>query len=68
MIEAIHSLKGKMPEDLGDVVITIGSVILALATKSKNLKANEDTVKEITGKSGSTPQSGNWTSNIFRRS
>lgn len=47
MIEAIQGLKGKMPEDLGDVVVTIGSVILALATKSKNLKANEDTVKEI---------------------
>ncbi len=47
MIEAIQSLKGKMPEDLGDVVVTIGSVILALATKSKNLKANEDTVKEV---------------------
>ena len=44
MIEAIQGLKGKMPEDLGDVVVTIGSVILALATKSKNLKANEDTV------------------------
>jgi len=47
MIEAINALKGKMPLDLGDVVITIGSMILALATGKKNLKAHEDSIKEV---------------------
>lgn len=47
MIEAIQGLKGKMSWDLGDVVVTIGSMILALATENKNLKVNEGIVKEV---------------------
>lgn len=47
MIEAINSLKGKMPEDVGDVVVTIGSMILSLATGKRNLKANENIIKEV---------------------
>ena len=46
MIEAINSLKGKMPEDLGNVVVTIGSMILSLTTGKRNLRANEETIKE----------------------
>ncbi len=47
MIEAITALKGKMPYDLGDVVITMGSVILALMGGNKNLKSNEEIIKEV---------------------
>lgn len=47
MIEAINALKGKMPQDLGDVVVTIGSMILSLSTGNKNLKANEKAIKEV---------------------
>lgn len=47
MIEAIEALKGKMPQDLGEVVVTIGSMILALTAGSKNIKANEETIKEV---------------------
>lgn len=47
MVEAINALKGKMPYDLGDVVITIGSMILALMGGSKNLKSNEEIIKEV---------------------
>lgn len=52
MIEAINSLKGSIPLDLGDVLVTIGSMILALAGGSKNLKTNESIIKETirTGK------------------
>ena len=46
MIEAINALKGKVPLDLGDVLITIGSMILSLSGKGRNLKANEDLIKE----------------------
>lgn len=46
MAEAIQSLKGTMPQDLGDVVVTIGSMMLSLATGKKSLKANEEIIKE----------------------
>lgn len=46
MVEAINALKGKMPFDLGDVVITIGSMMLALADGNKNLRENELMIKE----------------------
>lgn len=47
MAEAINALKGTIPLDLGDVVVTIGSMILSLATGNKNLKANEPVIKEV---------------------
>lgn len=47
MIEAINSLKGKVPLDLGNVVVTIGSMLVALAKGNKNLKANEEMIKEV---------------------
>lgn len=46
MVEAIEALKGRMPQDLGEVVVTIGSMVLSLTTGSKNLRINEATVKE----------------------
>jgi len=46
MIEAINALKGKMPQDLGEVVIAEGSMILSLAGISKNSKQNEEKIKE----------------------
>lgn len=52
IVEAINALKGSVPLDLGDVVVTQGSMILSLATGNKNLKNNELTIKEVirTGK------------------
>lgn len=47
MIEAINALKGKMPQDLGDIVVTIGSMMLSLSTGNKNLKANEKMIKAV---------------------
>lgn len=47
MIEAIQALKGKLPFDLGEVVVAIGSVILELMTGNKNSKANEEKIKEV---------------------
>ncbi len=47
MIEAINALKGTVPLDLGDVVVTIGSMVLALAGKGKNLRNNEQIIKEV---------------------
>lgn len=47
MIEAINALKGRMPFDLGNVVVTIGSIILSMTKGSKNIKANEEMIKEV---------------------
>lgn len=47
MAEAINALKGTIPLDLGEVVVTIGSMILSLATGNKNLKDNERVIKEV---------------------
>lgn len=47
MVEAINSLKGKMPQDLGETVIAEGSMILALSGYGKNLKANAEKIKEV---------------------
>lgn len=44
--ETIMSLKGKMPEDLGEIVVTLGSVILSLLG-SKNKDENADMIKEV---------------------
>jgi pyrimidine-nucleoside phosphorylase len=38
MIEAIQSLKGKAPKDVMDVTLTLGSHMLVLGKKAKNLK------------------------------
>ena len=40
IIETINSLKGKMPEDLGDVVVTLGSLILRLYNYEEDLEKN----------------------------
>lgn len=47
MVEAINSLKGSMPEDLGNVVVAMGSVILSLVTKSRSFAENEKKIKEV---------------------
>ncbi len=47
MIEAILALKGKMCHDLGEVVVMMGSAILALTTENRNLKTNEKIIKEV---------------------
>ena len=47
MIEAINSLKGKMPQDLGEVVMAEACMALELAGISKNWSVNENKVKEV---------------------
>ena len=52
VIETINSLKGQMPKDLGDVVISLGSIIMKLAGQGNDLKKNGEKIVEIirTGK------------------
>ena len=45
--ETINALKGKMPEDLGDVVVALGSLTIALVTGNKNMLDNSQTIKEV---------------------
>lgn len=47
IIEAIDALKGKIPQDLGQVVVTIGSMLLSLATGEKNLRVHQDTIRKV---------------------
>lgn len=47
MIEAIEALNGRMTEDLGMAVVTIASAVLKITTGSKNMKENEEKVKEV---------------------
>ena len=51
MIETINSLQGKMPQDVGDVVVALGSIILKLAGYGEDLKKNAIIIKD-TIKSG----------------
>ena len=45
--ETIEGLKGKMTQDLGDVVITLGRAILELSTNVKDKEQNEKTILEM---------------------
>ncbi len=45
--EVINSLKGNMPQDLGEKVVAIGSVMLALGTDNKNLDKNAEMIREV---------------------
>lgn len=47
IIETINSLKGKMPQDVGDVVVALGSVILKLAGYGEDLNKNAGTIREV---------------------
>ena len=46
MIEAINALKGSMPQDVGELVVSEASMMLALSHNRKNMKANVEEVKE----------------------
>lgn len=46
VIEAIQFLKGTMPEDLKEIVLTLGSYMLALAGKGKNIEENKQKMLE----------------------
>lgn len=52
MKETIMALRGIISEDLGDVVEALGSVMIALATESKDFNTNAQMIKEAmrTGK------------------
>ncbi len=45
--EVINSLKGSMPHDLGEKVVALGSVMLALGTENKNLDQNAVMIREV---------------------
>ena len=45
--ETILALQGKMPEDLGDVVVTLGTLILNLINGEKNKAEHKEAVKEV---------------------
>lgn len=46
MIETINSLQGKMPQDVKEVVLTLGSYILKLAGKGDNIEKNKLKIEE----------------------
>ena len=47
IIETINSLKGKMPQDVGDVVVTLGSIILKLAGNGDDLNKNSKIIIDV---------------------
>lgn len=47
MKETINSLKGNMPEDLGEVVVALGALILNMVTGNKNKEENANKIKEV---------------------
>lgn len=50
--ETIMSLKGRMPQDLGDVVEALGGLMISMVTGNKNMEDNARRIKETirTGK------------------
>lgn len=47
VIETINSLKGQMPKDVGDVVVSLGSIILKLSGLGDNLEQNATNIINI---------------------
>ena len=47
IIETINSLKGKMPQDVGDVVVALGSLILKLSGYGDDLNKNAETIVDV---------------------
>lgn len=47
IIETINSLKGQMPKDVGDVVVSLGSIILKLSGVGDNLEQNAANIIKI---------------------
>ena len=47
VIETINSLKGQMPKDVGDVVVSLGSIILKLSGVGDNLEQNAANIIKI---------------------
>ena len=47
MQETINSLQGKMPEDLGEVVVALGALILNMVTGNKNKEENIQSIKDV---------------------
>lgn len=46
MVEVVNSLKGKMPKDIKEVVLSLGSYILKLAGKGENIEENRKKIEE----------------------
>ena len=47
ILEAIECLKGNMPEDVKEIILTIGSYIIKLAGQGDNIQENRDRILEI---------------------
>ena len=47
IIETINCLKGKMPQDVGDVVVTLGSLILKLSGYGEDLNENAKIITNV---------------------
>ena len=47
ILEAIECLKGNMPEDVKEIILTIGSYIIKLAGQGDNIQENRDKILEI---------------------
>ena len=47
VVESINFLKGDMPEDVKEVVFTMGSYMLKLAGKGNDLKQNREMIQEV---------------------
>ncbi len=46
IIEAVNSLKGQMPKDVGEVVLELGAYMLKLAGKGENIEENKNKIQE----------------------
>ena len=47
ILEAIECLKGNLPEDIKEIILTIGSYIIKLAGQGDNIQENRDKILEI---------------------
>ncbi len=49
IIEAVNCLKGNIPEDIKEIILTIGSYIIKLAGEGENLEENREKILENIG-------------------
>ena len=49
IIEAVNCLKGNIPEDIKEIILTIGSYIIKLAGEGENLEGNREKILENIG-------------------
>lgn len=47
VIEAIHCLKGEIPEDIKEIILELGAYIIKLAGKGDNIEENKQKIEEV---------------------